>query len=192
MIRISETEGAYRALFDSAPNDRFSVANFDTGQEGPSIAYAVLLEKPINLPLASAFSLLWSREFIFVEEWDMDQSKSTKEIWDYALSGDYMSNEFARFVARSTFSPIAPSVGRNRIKNRLQEMGFDRRSGKARRSKSGSERCIGQIASRNDFRERLTGFEFLQAFEVTSNWNDESYFFETLTDIGYFSWGTSA
>ena len=192
MTGISKTSDVYRALFEAAPNDKFSVARFDSGQEGPGIAHAVLLEKPVDLAPASALALMWSRKFVFVEEWDLDKSKSIEEIWKYALGGDYMSREFTRFVTLGAFSPIEPSVGRNRIKNRLQELRFDYGSGKEGPYKSFSERCIGQTTSIRDFHNRLTGFEYLEAFEVTDDWNDESYFFETHANFGYFSWGTSA
>ena len=192
MADISKTNDVYHALFEVAPNDKFSVACFDSGHEGPGSARAVLFEKPVDLSPAAALSLLWSREFVFVEEWDRDKSKSLQEVWEYALSGDYMSKEFRRFVTQGAFSLIAPSVGRNRIKNRLLEMRSDYCSGKEKPYKSFSEQCFGQITSLENFHDRLTGFEFLQTFEITDDWNDESYFFETHANIGYFSWGTSA
>lgn len=192
MTNISETNDVYRTIFETAPNDKFSVAYFDSGHEGSGSAHAVLFEKPVNLSPAAALSLLWSRKFVFVEEWDLDKSKSLEKIWEYALSGDYMSKEFMRFVTLGAFSPITPSVGRNRIRNRLQEVRFDYRSGREEPYKSFSHQCFGQITSLKDFHDRLTGFEFLQTFEITDDWNDESYFFETHANIGYFSWGTSA
>ena len=108
MTGISKTSDVYRALFEAAPDDKFSVARFDSGQEGPGIAHAVLLEKPVDLAPASALALMWSRKFVFVEEWDLDKSKSIEEIWKYALGGDYMSREFTRFVTLGAFSAIEP------------------------------------------------------------------------------------
>ncbi|MDA9207451.1 hypothetical protein N9O61_01060 [Octadecabacter sp.] len=192
MIDISKSIDVYRALLEVAPNDRFSAAHFDSGREGPGSAYAVLLEKPVDLPPASALSLLWSREFIFIEEWDLDGSQSIEDIWEDALSGDYMIKEFKRFVTLGAFSPIAPTVAKNRIRSLLQQVRFVDLSGTGKPYKSFSERSIGRITSLEEFHDRLTGFEYLQAFEVANDWNGQSYFFETNANVGYFSWGTSA
>ena len=192
MAAISKNRDMYRALFEAAPNDKFSVARFDSGQEGPGVAHVVLLEKPVELPPASVLSLLWSREFVFIEEWDLETSKGMCKVWDYALSGRYISNEFTRFVNRGAFSPILPSVGIDRIKRCLQDVRFNYSSENEVPDNSFSERCAGQIKSLKEFHYRLTGFEFLQVFKITDDWNAQSYFFETHLNFGYFSWGTSA
>lgn len=192
MGALAEQIDAYRKLFDGTPNDRLSVAAFESGQEGPSIAYAVLIDKPLSLSTAVILSLMWSRLFVFVEEWDSDGSRSLDEVWQYALSGNYMSEEFARFVALGAFSPIDPLIAQVSVERLVQLVRFDSAPHLSNPIKSYSERCSGKVSFCQELRDRLTSEEFLLAHCITNNWNDESYFFETPKGFGYFCWGTSA
>jgi hypothetical protein len=192
MTDISRNNDIYTALFEAAPHDQFSFACFDSGQEGPGFAHAALIQKPVDLLPAAALSLLWSREFVFVEDWDQDKSKSLAEVWQYALGGSYMSEEFTRFVNLGVFSPMSPSVCRKTIGQLLQGVNFDCRSGMRTPFKSFSQQCSGKIASIMDFRDQLIRSEFIHASKITDDWNDQTFFFETDANIGYFSWRTFA
>lgn len=192
MTDISKSRDVYRTLFEAAPNDGFSVAEFCPGNEGTGSVYAVLLEKPVDLPAAAALSLLWARHFIFYEEWDLDTSKTMEDIWEYALSGDYMHNDFRSFLTQGVFSPMAPSIGKTKIERHLREVRFEHCSEQKKPYQSYAERYRGRITSPKDFHDRLTGFDYLQAFQIADEWNDQSTFFETSANFGYVSWGTSA
>ncbi|NSX54435.1 hypothetical protein [Parasulfitobacter algicola] len=192
MNDMSNNVHIYRELFDTVPNDRFSVLEVNSGEELQGFAYAAVLEKPVRLSLKRVLSLLWSRIFVFSEEWDMDGSKDLDRVWEYALSGNYMNQAFQRFVTRGRFSSIEPISARKQIRNLMHNLRFDESTKQSRPRRGFSEHCFGQISSICEFHDRLAGAEFLQAFEITNDWNDVSYFFETPKHFGYFEWGTSA
>ena len=192
MIDLLTTDGAYRRVFEAAPNGRFSIGDFNSGNEGAGMACAALLEKPVDLTPDHALSLLWSCAFVYGEEWYFNHSNNFSAVWGYTSTGPYMNVEFEKFVMNGSFAPIEPYSGRRKVRDLLQYVQLDHWSRRKNPYKTYSVKCFGKVTSPEQFEERLVGAEYLRAFEIKTEWNDMSYFFETTHDFGYFEWGTSA
>ena len=188
---IADDVNLFTDIMQRMPKESFSVAEFNSGDEGAGETSVTLIEKPLDLPLAQIFVQLWCRCFIRWEEWDHHPTNNVDEVWPDTLGAAYMHEDFKKRAYRGAFSYLNRSAARQKINQLMQNVLVDSFSRRGSPYKRFSTNCFGKIRSAEDVKNRFLGVEVVQAFAIMTDWNETSVFFETEQDFGYIEWGTS-
>lgn len=188
---LSQDYAAWESLLLTANPDWFSLLGVYSGEEGAGDAYFTSVQK-CSFSRAQAMCLLWAREFVYIEEWDLRRGDTLTDVFEYALSGPYMRECFMKFVKWAKPVPTSSIAALAEISELIQFLQFDQTRSRARQRQRFSVHEAGISFHDYGFRRSLGIEKLFWANRISNEWNDRSFMIETDEVFACFSWGTSA
>jgi hypothetical protein len=181
LLALSKDRDLCAAILRNCDEHNLSAGILSSGREGGGIASVSALRKSADLPSETVLFLLWAREFVLSEGWEELFPSDLAKVWDYALSGSYMLDEFAQVSHDLANSDDVLTLTSKTTLERIDAL-FGILFPDADRN----------ARERRDFDHNLLRGKIRSALQLKDDWNDRTILIETDQCFVYFNWSTSA